>query len=104
MSTNQGVRPCSAIQYVRTAIASEDVIQCISGCIDGGCARQGEVLDVVGKGVSDARLNGVDARVHGFYYNITCVVDDVCVITCSTGHRVCANTTIESVVASITDQ
>ena len=79
-------------------VAGDDVVEGITGAIDGGATSEGQIVDIGRKGVGDGRLDSVDSRCYYFGDNVRRIVDDVGVITQPTSHGVSASAAIEDVV------
>lgn len=69
--------PSPPVRVLAGAVADQDVVLCVAGTVDGGCAGERQVLDVAGKRVGDARLDQVRTFAGQFGDYVAGVVDDV---------------------------
>ena len=93
-----------AVQQIGAGIAVDDVGEHVAGAVDVGAASQGQVLDVVGQRVGDARLHQVGAFAARFGDNVAIVIDHVNVVAQAACHGVGAHAAVERVVAGVAGQ
>ena len=111
----QGVVACATFQrvdaratgeHIGAAVTPDDVVEFITGAVDGSCTAQDQILEVCSKRVGNCACHGIDARggAIAFHHHITEVVDDIAVVAVTAGHGVGASLAIQRIVASIASQ
>src|SRR4029078_2784192 len=87
LPTIDGVVACAAIEGVGTAITHKDVVQTITGAIEVGGPRQGQILDVATQCPGGSPHYRIDAAIE-ILHDLVSSTDDVGIVAGSAGEYI----------------
>ena len=99
-----GIVAGAAGQTVGTGIPGQHVGEIVAGAVDVRRSGQGQVFDIGGKGIGDARLNEIGTLGRNFRHDITRVIDDIGVVAGAADQGVGTGAAGQGVVAGVAGQ
>ena len=102
-AADKGIIAGLAIKPVVCRIADNDIIEVVAHAVNVCRTGQGQVLHVGRQGVGHRGIDQVGAGIGSFRDPISCVVGNVGVVACTTGHGVGSSGTIDKVGPTIAD-